>query len=151
MGDEHIEIEFEDAKRGVKFRVKGTPQAVDEAIKKYGYNSVMEEATKKTPELPAPVENRAVSIEDIPEKPKADTLTEYITALIYSPWCSNGRTARELIDVASAHGIAITMSSLSGILYGLVGTGKVRRIKKQNDPQGSWMYYPPASVVMGRG
>ena len=151
MSNEHIEIEFEDVRRGVKFKVKGTPQAVEEAINKYGYNSIMEEATKKTSETPVPTEDKKpLNIEDIPEKPRANTLTEYVTALIYSPWGSGGKTSRELIEVARAHGIAITMSSLSGILYGLVSTAKVRRVKKPNDPQGSWIYYPPASVVMGR-
>lgn len=150
MTEEYIEIEFEDVKKGIKFKVKGTPDAVEATLKKYGYVAMMEEATKRTAEAkPMPAEDKnKIDIDDIPEKPQADTITGYITTLIYSPWGATGKKASEIIQVSKAHGLALSMSTLSGILNGLVKTGKARRIR--NIESGQWVYYPPTSIAMRR-
>jgi hypothetical protein len=151
MTEEYIEVEFEDARKGIKFKVKGTPDAVEAALKRYGYIAVMEEAAKRAAE-PKPIStennNKISNIDDIPEKPQAETITGYITTLIYSPWGSSGRKASEIIEVAKVHGLAFPMSTLAGILNGLVKTNKLRRIR--NIESGQWVYYPPTSIAMRR-
>ncbi|MCK4634678.1 MAG: hypothetical protein KAT37_02275 [Candidatus Aenigmarchaeota archaeon] len=148
-----IEIEFEDVKKGIKFRLKGTPDVVDKYIEEYGYGSAMKEAVKRKGEVAEKEqvqtkEGRNLKISEIPEKPRANTLTEYITKLIYSEWGAPGRKSTEIIEVAKSHGITMSLSTLSGILHGLAKTSRLRRVKEPGD--GQWKYYPPTSVVMGR-
>lgn len=149
---EEIEIEFEDAKRGVKLRLKGKPDVVDKYLEEYGYSSAMKEAVKRREDKVESEQIRSEEdrpkISEIPEKPKASSLTDYIIKLIYSDWGIPGRKSTEIIEVAKSHGITMTTSTLSGILHGLAKAGKLRRVKEPGD--GQWKYYPPTSVVMGR-
>lgn len=77
---------------------------------------------------------------DIPVRPKANTITEYILALMYSPWGENGRSSRELLDLANAHGIYLPPSTLSGILCFLLKKSKLVRDKEILDQY--YTYYP---------
>lgn len=147
-----IEIEFEDTKRGVKFRLKGSPEMVESYLKKYGYDSAMKEATNRQQSSMQAKPLKATSNKyeeiQIPDKPKAESLTQYIVAMMYSPWGSPGRTSTELQEVAGIHGIAIPMSTLSGILNALIKSGKLRRAKHPGEK--NWKYSQPISIVTGR-
>lgn len=149
--NEDIEIEFEDTRRGIKFRIKGKPEVVEANMEKYGYSTTIKEATSQPVQITAPeaaVENStALSSINVPEKPQqAETLTQYIIALVCSNWGVRGRSSTDIIEVARAHGMALPMSTLSGILHGLVKNGKLRRDKSAGEDQ--WKYYPPLSVAM---
>lgn len=146
MTDE-IEVEFEDSRKGIKLKLKGKSEVVDAYIEKYGYASAMKGAVNREP-APASTdedEKPKINLAEIPEKPKVTTLTEYVKALMYTKWAVPGITSSELLEVAKIHGISITSSSLSGILYGLIKTGALRRTKEAG---GQWKYYPPTSVAM---
>ena len=152
MSDE-LEIEFEDAKKGVKLRLKGNPTVVKAAIEEYGYTDAIKEAASRTSgqanastttATATPVE----STSETPDKPEAKTLTDYVIALIHNDWAINGRTSSELQAVASKHGIPVSMSTLSSILIGLVKSNRLRRDKRPGE--GQWKYFVPASVAMQR-
>ena len=100
-------------------------------------------------ESPQPVSEKRLTELTVPEKPQnVSTLTDYVTALMYNGWGSGGRTSTEIVEVARAHGIAMPMSTLSGVLNSLTKQGKLRRQREPNNPQ--WVYYPPLSVVSTR-
>src|SRR3989338_6123952 len=149
MSDE-IEVEFEDSRKGIKLKVKGKQDVVDAYIEKYGYASAMKEAIARGTQGENLEDESKISIDDIPEKPKfakdeGITLTKYITALMYSKWGNSGRTSSELLEVAKIHGLSLGISSLSGILFGLIKSGKLRRTKEAG---GQWKYYPPTAISM---
>lgn len=147
-----IEVEFEDTRTGIKLKVKGNPKIVDTYLEKYGYTEVMKECVSRRAENHPPNNIKGpvtLSQSEIPEKPgDAVTLSQYITAIIYSPWGASGRKSTELIELARAHGISLPSSTISGILHRLTKTGKVRRTREPGD--GAWIYYPPASVTLAR-
>lgn len=147
MTDE-IEIEFEDAKKGVKLKLKGKSDVVSKYIEKYGYETAMKEAVNRQ-DTPTPSsfnkKDQPKKPMEIPEKPKAETLTEYIQALMYSKWGVVGRTSSEIAEVGQAHSISLPPSTLSGILHGLNKAGK---LKRQKEAGGQWKYYPPLAVSM---
>lgn len=136
-----LELEYEDSKRGVKFRVKGTPEIVEAYIKNHGYSEIMKPISNEVKPTTSEI--------DIPDKPQANSISQYILELIYSSWGAKGRTSTELINVASSHGLALTSSTLSGILNNLARTGKLRRLKHAGENQ-QWVYYPPTSVSLNQ-
>lgn len=149
-----IEVEFEDTKKGIKLRLKGAPDVVESYLQKYGYDSAMKEASNRQSEATQPTTivdqttAQKETISDIPEKPKAESLSQYVTMLMYGSWGAPGRTSTEIQTVAGAHGIALNMSTLSGILNALTKSAKLRRARQAGEAR--WRYYPPLSVVTGR-
>jgi len=152
MGGEEIEFEFKNSKRGQEFRLKGPPALVDKYIEKYCLESLVKDTSSSHPVSPASedVAHSSNAISDFPERPSATSLTEYITKLLNSEWAVKGRTSAEIIEVAKAHGVSsMKHSTLSGILFGLVQDGRVKRNKRPEDAR--WLYYPSTEFLLSRG
>ena len=153
MTDE-IEIEFKDRRTGKEYRLKGKPEVVDSYLKRFDLEDQIKNAApvdegSSSTEVPAVgVQNPGVEI-GVPDKPEANSMTEYITKIINSEWALNGRTSTEILEVAKAHGIAsLKLSTLASILVGLTNTTKIRRKKQAGDPR--WIYYPSMQYAMSR-
>ena len=149
----NIEIEFEDVRRGIKIRVKGNQDEVEEYLKKQGFDTMIKDVAKKeivNPESPKTFISGKPT-DTIPELQtlKTDSLTNYVRSLIYSNWGIRGRTLTELLETARTHSITVPASTLSSILHSLNKQGKVTRNKKT--PDEPWTYYPPLSVVASHG
>lgn len=153
---EEIELEFEDVKRQIKLRLRGSPKVVDEYVEKFGgfsnlqksfgvspiEHSESEEISEKEKFI-LPMENL-----EVPAQPDAKTLSEYVEKLIVSTWGSKGRTSSEILHVAHEHGLSLPRTSLSGILASLNKQGKIR--KSKGNSSSLLNYSPPISFVMKR-
>lgn len=150
MGDGEIEFEFKNSKIGQEFRLKGHPALVDKYIEKYGLESIMKDAkvNQVVPGQESPNQSQDVTVDTL-ERPEATSLTEYITKVINSEWARQGRTSAEIIEMAKAHGISsLKHSTLSGILFGLLQTNKVRRVKRPEDKR--WLYSPSSEYALSK-
>lgn len=146
MDDKEVEFEFDDNKRGIRLRIKATKAIVDAYLKEYAPN-LQDSFTREAPVLEnSALVPQSVSASELPERPQVNRLTDYVEAIMLSPWGVKGRTSTEIISVAQAHGVPVTMSSLSGILYGLVQNGKLRRTRGEGDAL--WRYSPPLSYSL---
>src|SRR3990167_8497591 len=134
-----IEIELQDTRKGIKIRLKGEQATVDSYIQKYGYDAPLN--ASPTSASNNPPSETPMDLLQVPEKPDAKTLREYILNLMYGEWGTPGRTSSEMLEVARAHGVGLTINTLSSTLHVLNSSGKLTRTRRPGDTQ--WIYYPP--------
>lgn len=142
-----IEIELQDNRKGIKIRLKGEQAAVDSYLQKYGYDEALKVSVTQTPTGAAPQPDIPMGNLEVPEKPQAESLREYVLALMYGTWGAPGRNSSEILEVARAHGVGLTINTLSGTLHVLTSLGKLSRTRKPGETQ--WIYFPPLSRVTG--
>lgn len=97
----------------------------------------LEEVAAQVKETIKTTSDQRTLIEQIPSVAGANTATDAVIMLLKSPWATEPRDMKAIAEALIANGRKVPTSTLSGILFHLIKTGRIRRWKSGS----SYVYY----------